>query len=231
MKTILVIEDESQVRENIQEILELSDYNVLIAQDGITGLELAQKHQPDLIICDIMMPQMDGYEVLMNLRQSDVTATIPVIFLTAKAERADFRRGMELGADDYVTKPFTLTEILEAIASRFERQGAYDNKVKLAQKQAQEITNQVQKNQKVIEIKEEIFTQLIQDLINPISNINMGIRMLGKATTEEQRDRYLKILQQECAREIKLLNEMTNLQEFLTPENASILQKSNILKN
>ncbi len=231
MKKILIIEDETQVRENIQEILELSDYEVLLAENGKIALELAQKYQPDLIICDIMMPQMNGYEVLMSLRQSDVTATIPVIFLTAKAEKSDFRKGMELGADDYVTKPFNSMDILEAIASRFERQEAYNIKVKEAEKKVLKMQEKTQENQRVIEIKEEVFTKLIQDLTKPVSNINMAINLLKKATTEEQKERYLKVLQQECAKEIKLLNEMTNLQAFLTQENASILQKSDLLKN
>jgi two-component system, OmpR family, alkaline phosphatase synthesis response regulator PhoP len=231
MKRILVIEDETQVRENIQEILELSNYEVLVAENGKIGLELAQQSEPDLIICDIMMPELDGYEVLMGLRQRDVTATIPVIFLTAKADRGDFRKGMELGADDYITKPFQAQEILEAIASRFERQEAYNVKVKEALAKAENINQEAQSNQKVMELKEETIKNLIQDLVNPISNINMAINMLRKASTDEQKERYLKVLQQECAKEIKLLNEMTNLQEFLSKENASILKTSYLLKH
>ncbi len=126
MNTILVIEDEPQVRENIQEILELSDFETLIAPNGQIGLEIAKAKQPDLIICDIMMPELDGYGVLSALRQDEATVNIPVIFLTAKAERSDFRQGMELGADDYLTKPFTPEELLGAIASRLEKQAAVE---------------------------------------------------------------------------------------------------------
>ncbi|MFN6461677.1 MAG: response regulator [Nostoc sp. DedVER02] len=121
MNTILIIEDEPQVRENIQEILELSDFDTLIAPNGQVGLEIAQKKLPDLIICDIMMPELDGFSVLSALRQNQATINIPLIFVTAKAERSDFRQGMDFGADDYLTKPFSPEELLRAIASRLEK--------------------------------------------------------------------------------------------------------------
>jgi CheY-like chemotaxis protein len=106
MKTILLIEDNNEVRENTAEILELAHYKVLQAENGKTGVELAQQQKPDLIICDIMMPVLDGYGVIHLLGKSAETALIPFIFLTAKSERGDFRKGMEMGADDYITKPF-----------------------------------------------------------------------------------------------------------------------------
>ncbi|MBD2439473.1 hybrid sensor histidine kinase/response regulator [Nostoc sp. FACHB-110] len=122
MNTILIIEDEPQVRENIQEILELSDFETLTASNGKIGLEIAQAKLPDLIICDIMMPELDGYSVLSALRQNETTVNIPLIFVTAKAERTDFRQGMDFGADDYLTKPFTPEELLNAIAGRLKKQ-------------------------------------------------------------------------------------------------------------
>ncbi|MEH1819469.1 MAG: response regulator [Nostoc sp.] len=121
MNTILIIEDEPQVRLNIQEILQLSDFETLIAANGKIGLEIAQAKLPDLIICDIMMPELDGYSVLSALRQNEATTNIPLIFVTAKAERSDFRQGMDFGADDYLTKPFTTEELLSAIASRLNK--------------------------------------------------------------------------------------------------------------
>jgi len=122
MNTILIIEDEPQVRENIQEILQFSDFKTLTAPNGKIGLELAQAKLPDLIICDIMMPELDGYSVLSSLRQNEATINIPLIFVTAKAERSDFRLGMDFGADDYLTKPFTPEELLNAIAVRLNKQ-------------------------------------------------------------------------------------------------------------
>lgn len=121
MNAILVIEDEAQIRTNIEEILELGDFQAIAAANGRMGLELAKKHLPDLIICDVMMPEMDGLEVLENLRAEPKTSLIPFIFLSAKVEKSDQRKGMTLGADDYLTKPFTAQELLEAVAVRLER--------------------------------------------------------------------------------------------------------------
>ena len=121
MKKILLIEDNKDVRENTAEILKLANYNVLTAKNGKEGVEMAQKEKPDLIICDIMMPVLDGHGALHMLSKNEETASIPFIFLTAKAERSDFRKGMEMGADDYLTKPFDDVELLNAIESRLKK--------------------------------------------------------------------------------------------------------------
>src|ERR1043165_4481608 len=121
MKKILLIEDNKDMRENTTEILELANYKVTAAKNGKEGIEHVQKEKPDLIICDIMMPVLDGYGVLHLLAKNPETANIPFIFLTAKAERTDFRKGMEMGADDYVTKPFDDIELLNAIESRLKK--------------------------------------------------------------------------------------------------------------
>ena len=121
MKKILLIEDNLEVRENTAEILELSGYDVVTAENGKVGVRLAQQEAPDLIICDIMMPELDGYGVLRILNQNPKTATIPFIFLTAKAEKSDFRKGMNLGADDYLTKPFEDVELMEVIEIRLKK--------------------------------------------------------------------------------------------------------------
>jgi signal transduction histidine kinase len=122
MKTILVIEDEPTIREIITEFLEDVDFKVISAENGARGLELAMTHSPDLILCDIMMPELDGYGVLTQLRSQPQMATVPFVFLSAKADKPDMRQGMELGADDYVTKPFTRAELLNAVTSRLEKQ-------------------------------------------------------------------------------------------------------------
>ena len=121
MKTILLIEDNKDVRENTAEILELANYKVIQAENGKIGVELAQQKNPDLIICDIMMPVLDGYGVIHLLNKSQQTAGIPFIFLTAKSERSDFRKGMEMGADDYISKPFDDIELLKAVESRLKK--------------------------------------------------------------------------------------------------------------
>lgn len=121
MKTVLIIEDNNDIRENTAEILTLANYKVLEASNGRIGVDLATQHKPDVILCDIMMPELDGYGVLYLLSKNPETATIPFIFLTAKAERVDFRKGMDMGADDYLTKPFDDVELLNAIESRLEK--------------------------------------------------------------------------------------------------------------
>jgi len=126
MKTILIIEDNNDIRESTVEILTLADYKVLEAGNGKTGVDLAIQHKPDLILCDIMMPELDGYGVLYLLGKNPDTAAIPFIFLTAKAERVDFRKGMEMGADDYLTKPFDDLELLNAIESRLAKKKKQD---------------------------------------------------------------------------------------------------------
>jgi CRP/FNR family transcriptional regulator, cyclic AMP receptor protein len=121
MKSILLIEDNAEIRENTAEILELANYKVYVAENGKKGVELALEHKPDLIICDIMMPELDGYGVLHALHKNESVKNTPFIFLTAKTERSDFRKGMELGADDYLTKPFDGTELLSAVDSRLKK--------------------------------------------------------------------------------------------------------------
>jgi CRP-like cAMP-binding protein len=121
MKIILLIEDNLDIRENTAEILELANYKVLTAENGKQGVDLAKNNQPDLIICDIMMPELDGYGVLHVLGKNEKTASIPFIFLTAKTEKSDIRKGMNLGADDYLTKPFDDVELLDAVEMRLKK--------------------------------------------------------------------------------------------------------------
>ena len=122
MHTILIIDDHKDIRENIAEILSLDGYKTLQGEDGRKGVELAIANKPDLIVCDIMMPELDGYGVLHLLRKNPDTQDIPFVFLTAKAERSDLRKGMDMGADDYITKPFDDFELLSAIESRLKKQ-------------------------------------------------------------------------------------------------------------
>jgi CRP/FNR family transcriptional regulator, polysaccharide utilization system transcription regulator len=120
-KTVLLIEDNPEMRENTAEILELANYKVLTAANGKEGVQLAGQEDPDLIICDIMMPELDGYGVLHLLGKNDKTANIPFVFLTAKAEKDDYRKGMTMGADDYLTKPYDDVELLNAVEMRLKK--------------------------------------------------------------------------------------------------------------
>ncbi|MGB3207351.1 MAG: response regulator [Crinalium sp.] len=154
-KTILVIEDEEFILINMIELLEAENFNAIGADNGLTGLELAQKHHPDLIICDIMMPKLNGYDVLAELRREFKTSTIPLIFLTAKADRQEIRKGMELGADDYLTKPFTREELLAAISSRLLKQATINQ----------------HSQHKLDALRSSITMSLPQELHNPLHGI------------------------------------------------------------
>ncbi len=126
-KTILVIDDNNDLRENTAEILDLAGYDTLTAENGRQGVDIAVREKPSLIVCDIMMPELDGYGVLHLLKKNPDTQNIPFIFLTAKTERSDFRKGMEMGADDYVTKPFDDIELLNAIEVRLKKNQLLEN--------------------------------------------------------------------------------------------------------
>src|ERR1700751_3834620 len=121
MKKILVIEDEPEMRRNLTTVLRLEQFRALPAENGRIGIELAKKEKPDLILCDVMMPELDGYGVIAALRTQPETVTIPFIFLTSKGEKPDIRARMKLGGDDYLTKPVAKTDLLAAIRSRLER--------------------------------------------------------------------------------------------------------------
>ncbi len=154
MTIILVIEDDAEIRENIQDILELENLDLIVADNGSVGLTKAQTHLPDLIICDIMMPEMNGFEVLTALRNEEKTSSIPFIFLTAKADRTDLRQGMELGADDYLTKPFTPKELRQAIYTRLTKKAQFEQKYQ----------TQIQ------QISEQLTQQLYQDRVTHLPN-------------------------------------------------------------
>jgi CRP-like cAMP-binding protein/CheY-like chemotaxis protein len=128
MKSILVIDDNQDIRENTAEILELAGYKTFTAENGKKGVDIALREKPSVIVCDIMMPELDGYGVLHLLRRNAETQSIPFIFLTAKTERTDFRKGMEMGADDYITKPFDDVELLNAIETRLKKTEILDQK-------------------------------------------------------------------------------------------------------
>jgi DNA-binding NarL/FixJ family response regulator len=130
MKKLLVIEDQPQMRTNLTLMLQLNGYEVAAAPDGRSGLEAVRASKPDLILCDVMMPELDGYAVLEALRQEEETAGIPFIFLTAKGDKKEQRAGMKLGADDYLTKPVTEADLLDSVSARLERVSALERRVR-----------------------------------------------------------------------------------------------------
>lgn len=157
MKKILVIEDEETIRLNIVFTLrfELSDYTILAAENGRIGVDLAKEHLPDLVISDIMMPILDGYGVLRELREYPPTSAVPLLFLTAKADRANIREGMNLGADDYLTKPFNIEELIEAVQIRL--------------KKSETVKKQAEK--KIEELRSGLSFSLPHEFLTPLNGI------------------------------------------------------------
>lgn len=155
MKRILVIEDEDNLRENLTEILSFEGYEILQAENGRIGLQMALNQIPDLILCDIMMPEMDGYEVLAALRENPETRLIPFILLTALAEREKMRKGMELGADDYIVKPFGISELLQSVNGRFKKSRAVQEHTEAA----------------LNELRINLISQLPHELRTPLNGI------------------------------------------------------------
>ena len=237
MEKILIVEDELDVRENLIEILEIAQYEVLAAPDGLEGLALAKSYQPDLILCDIMMPKMDGYEMLAALRENQETETIPVIFLTAKTEYSDQRQGMELGADDYLTKPFEIDKLFLAIRSRLNKRESYLRKIEEAKETTKASRRLAQQSQslsseqgEIMAIKDQLFLNIAANLGQSITNVNLALSMLNNNSPTEVQQKYLNILQQECHKQIQILDEMMELQTILTPQNLHLLKRYNLLQ-
>ena len=230
MIRILVIEDDASVLDNLEDILTLENFQVFTARNGREGVDVALRQLPDLIVCDVMMPEMDGYAVVKCLREEPATKTIPFIFLTAKAERLDYREGMESGADDYVTKPFRPQELINAIEVRLARHASLMQPYHDEAQRSTNLSKQLKDSTELANIKENLLDQLSQDLREPLSNVNLALHMLGKAQTDAERERYLSILRQEYAREMRLLKDVANLREMVTAENLQVLQKFNLLR-
>lgn len=217
-----MIEDDRFLLKNILKILRSEGFQVEGAENGTVGLQMALAEQPDLIICDIMMPELDGYGVLEALQKNPLTALIPFIFLTAKAERADMRQGIEMGADDYLIKPFEVDELIGAIAARFTKYNSLRQRIFLLSEELNKLKN-------VLNAKENLYSNFDLEVRQPLSNINMAMKMLESEHPKEMRERYLQILKEEFAREISLLNQMSQMQRLLTPENVNLLYQFNLL--
>lgn len=177
MKKILIVEDHPDVRENLMEILELAGYQVVEAANGKEGVKQARDESPDLIICDIMMPELDGYGVLRILSQDPATAGIPFIFLTAKAEKSDRRRGMSLGADDYLVKPFEELELLDAVTARFEKKERFinntgENGVRKSSRES--LLTELAEDEKVRNIPGKVEVYQIDDAVHYLYFIKKG---------------------------------------------------------
>lgn len=219
MAKILVIEDEANLREDIVELLTLEGHNVVSASDGVEGVNSALQHQPDLIICDIMMPRLDGYEVLLDLRANSLTQFVPFIFLTAKAARDDLRTGMEMGADDYITKPFTRIDLLRAIEKRLD----------LKEAQSQEHQDQLAQFKSALAhergqrlLTERLIAMFSSDFRNPVSGILDSTRLLNNFADRVDEDRRVAHMQRIETSASYLLQMLDDMLVVARLENSSL---------
>lgn len=203
MVKILIIEDNIELQGNISEALQMEGYEVIHASDGRTGIKLAQEFMPDLILCDILMPGMDGFEVLKQLKQADGILPVPFIFITALAERQNFRAGMELGADDYLVKPFTLDELFNAVKARLSKQNSFENKVRA---QIEAIENEL--SFQILELKKQNDIQKL--LIHDLGAANDAVT--GELNEKQE------LLLRETLRSIEINSTLQNLAKQLHTE-------------
>jgi two-component system, sensor histidine kinase and response regulator len=217
MAKILVIEDEIDLRENLLDLLEAEGFNAIGAANGYIGVRLAQELNPDLIICDVMMPELDGHGVLTALRQNTATAFIPFIFLTAKGTGEDFRTGLRLGADDYLTKPYKQAELIEAVQTRLAKQAAIQS---FQQATVQQMQQKIEELQQSNLLKDDFLSIASHELRGPMTNIKLAIQVLQNMSRDERQQRYLNLLQAECSREIALLNDLLDLQSLEAANNS-----------
>ncbi|MBE9043714.1 response regulator [Pleurocapsales cyanobacterium LEGE 10410] len=222
MTKILVIEDELFVRENIVDLLEAEDFEVFSTENGILGILWAQENEPDLVICDVMMPEINGHDVLAEMRELPETTLTPFIFLTAMADKGDIRQGMDLGADDYLTKPFTRDELLNAISTRLLKQATLMKEYNEEYQRAKALEQKV-KQLEQLQIKEKLSKEYQQALLK----IDTAINLINKIQPGEKRDRNIKIVQETYTNEITLLKQAPSLVSQICSQNlvlSSILQ-------
>ena len=228
-RKILVIEDEKTTLNSIVEFLLSEGFDAIGAENGRLGIELAQKHLPALIICDILMPELDGYDVLTYLQQDRETASIPFIFLTATTDSSSFRLGMEMGADDYLRKPVTSAELRAAIASRLRKQEVSIQNYSIPEVTAQQkplaTSDQLQEYN---EAQNSLFSFLFQGVKPSISRLNTEISEFRETLTDTKQQEHLANLEHEFARILAVVNQVSELHQILTPENTKILAQLNL---
>lgn len=230
---ILVIDDEDTIRDSVREFLISHDIHFLRAETGEKGIEQATQEKPNLIICNIHLSDMEGFQVLEKLNDIPETNLIPFIFVTRKSSRKIYRKAMELGANDYLSVPFTNEELLQAIRIRLQK-----NSVSLSESDAtpsktedlnqlQEKLNDLSKKEKM---QEQILDKLYEDLRSNLSKMKIAIYMLKNEPDQEKKKRYIKILEEECNWEMELLDKVSELRTLLTPENLKFLERYQFLQ-
>jgi two-component system, sensor histidine kinase and response regulator len=205
---ILVIEDEAILRGEVIEWLNLENYDATSASDGMAGLEAAFANPPDLVVCDITMPRLDGYGVLLEMRSNAETATIPFIFVTARAAHEDIRRGMILGADDYITKPFTRLELLQAIQSRLDKRAAQEHD---REREVEELRKALMQEYEQRMLKTKLVAMFSHDFRNPLAGIlssNSLLRDYADRLDETRRLAHLNRIEASVRQLMAMLDDM-----------------------
>ncbi len=225
-RKVLVIEDEKTTLNSIVEFLLSEGFEAMGAENGREGIDLAQKHLPSLIICDILMPDLDGYDVLTYLQQDPNTAAIPFIFLTATTDSSSFRLGMEMGADDYLRKPVTSAELRAAIASRLRKQEVTINNYVTGESDAQEdLEDKMEQLQSFSDAQSSLFKFLLQGIKPSITQLNQELEELKETPMDSQQEEHLNNLQKEFTRLLAVVNQVSELHKILTPENTTVLSQ------
>jgi two-component system, sensor histidine kinase and response regulator len=208
MTTILIIEDETLLREEIAQWLSFEGYDVITAPDGLAGVERAQESLPDLIICDILMPRLDGFGVVLELQAHPRTAAIPFIFLTAKSTREDMRQGMVAGADDYVTKPFSRAELMDAITTRLAKKAAQTTHF---QEQIASLRAALEQQNEQRMLKTRLVAMISHDFRTPLSTIlasNNLLRNYSQQLSEERRVGHMNRIEGAVHQLLHMLDDM-----------------------
>lgn len=208
---ILVIEDELEIRANLLELLEMEGYSAIGADNGITGLMGALEHHPDIILCDVMMPELDGHEVLSALRQEPETALTPFVFLTALADKGDIRQGMKLGADDYITKPFVCGEVIDAINTRLQRQTVLAERHKAEQAVMLALQEEVKAFRDGLDSERAaLISDVRSQLKTDLKKLSIASDILKTLPVGEERERSAALIQSVCNAQVKLLSRIPN---------------------
>lgn len=221
MTKILVIEDELFIRENIVDCLEAEDFEVFSTENGILAILWAQENMPDLVISDVMMPEISGHEILAEMRDIPETELIPFVFLTAMADKDDIRHGMELGADDYLTKPFTRDELLNAVNSRLLKQAKL-MKQYYDEQQKTKILKQKIKELEELQIKDKLSREYEQALLKISTAINLVKKIQPKpedSSNVSLTERNLQTIRESCAAEIAMIRQLPHLEAQLCSKN------------
>lgn len=208
MTKILVIDDEQRLSEEVVDWLSLEGYAALSAADGMAGVEAAFHHLPDLIVCDITMPRLDGHGVLLEIRSNPATADIPFIFVTARASHEDMRTGMQLGADDYITKPFTRRELLDAIHARLEKQEIIEQK---RQQEIEHLQQALMQEQEQRMLKARMVAMFSHDFRSPLAGIQSIASLLQNyydRIDEKRRNEHFNRLQASVQQLLQMLDDM-----------------------